>query len=177
MTTRHTRISTTLGELTLVAGTRHPAAVDDALTGVYFPHHWTRPALSCFGRYVDVASDPLLACAQDQLGDYLTGGRTTYDLPVRATGEEFQLRVWGLLEQIPYGTTTTYGSLAEELGDVSLAREVGHAVGRNPLSIVVPCHRVVGKGGRLTGYAGGLQRKRLLLQLEEPAAVRLGRLF
>jgi methylated-DNA-[protein]-cysteine S-methyltransferase len=82
-----------------------------------------------------------------------------------------------LLEEIPRGETTTYGAIAERLGPETSARAVGRAVGRNPLSIVVPCHRVVGKDGKLTGYAGGLERKRFLLELEEPAPALAGKLF
>jgi methylated-DNA-[protein]-cysteine S-methyltransferase len=82
-----------------------------------------------------------------------------------------------MLEEIPLGETTTYGELARKLGDSSLAWSVGQAVGHNPLSIIVPCHRVVGKDGKLTGYAGGLKRKQFLLDLEEPAVVKAGRLF
>ena len=89
-----------------------------------------------------------------------------FELATTVAGEEFQRRVWELIDRIPYGETTTYGEMAPELGDPALAREVGAAVGRNPLSIVVPCHRVVGKDGKLTGYAGGLERKRFLLELE-----------
>ncbi|GAA1618148.1 hypothetical protein GCM10009744_00900 [Kribbella alba] len=85
--------------------------------------------------------------------------------------------MWALLDEIPFGETTTYGELAERLGDQTLAQQVGKAVGQNPLSIVVPCHRVVGKDGKLTGYAGGLKRKQFLLDLEEPATVKAGRLF
>jgi methylated-DNA-[protein]-cysteine S-methyltransferase len=85
---------------------------------------------------------------------------------MRAAGDAFQRRVWDAVARIPYGQTTTYGEIARELGAPELAREVGAAVGRNPLSIVVPCHRVVGKDGKLTGYAGGLRRKRFLLELE-----------
>jgi methylated-DNA-[protein]-cysteine S-methyltransferase len=81
-------------------------------------------------------------------------------------GDTFQQRVWTLLKGIPYGETTTYGELARDLGDPALARAVGRAVGSNPLSVIVPCHRVVGKDGKLTGYAGGLERKRFLLELE-----------
>ena len=87
----------------------------------------------------------------------------------------FQRRVWSLLEEIPYGGTTSYGEIAARLGDT--AQAVGKAVGQNPLSIVVPCHRVVGKNGSLTGYAGGLKRKQFLLDLEEPAEVKSARLF
>jgi methylated-DNA-[protein]-cysteine S-methyltransferase len=92
-------------------------------------------------------------------------------------GDDFQQRVWAILREIPYGTTTTYGAIAGRLGDKALAQRVGQAVGRNPLSIVVPCHRVVGSNGWLTGYAGGLERKRRLLDLEQPMDARAGRLF
>jgi methylated-DNA-[protein]-cysteine S-methyltransferase len=85
--------------------------------------------------------------------------------------------VWALVRDIPYGQTRSYGELAAELGDGILPQEVGQAVGRNPLSVIVPCHRVVGRHGQLTGYAGGLTRKRFLLQLEEPAPAAAGRLL
>ena len=88
-----------------------------------------------------------------------------------------QQRVWHLLAMIPYGNTVTYGELAAALADGTTAQEVGQAVGRNPVNIIVPCHRVVGKNGQLTGYAGGLNRKQFLLELEEPAEVRAARLF
>ena len=94
-------------------------------------------------------------------------------MPVRADGDEFQHRVWDLIAAIPYGETVSYGELARRLGGGVLAKDVGSATGRNPLSVVVPCHRVVGKDGSLTGYAGGLKRKRYLLDLESatsPAA-------
>ena len=91
---------------------------------------------------------------------------STFDLPTATHGSAFEERVWALLRELPFGETTTYGDLAESLGDRNLARRVGQAVGRNPLSIVVGCHRVVGKGGELRGYAGGLDRKRFLLDLE-----------
>ena len=87
-------------------------------------------------------------------------------MPTSASGDTFQQRVWELIDQIPYGQTSTYGQLARELGSPTLARRVGNAVAHNPLSVVVPCHRVIGKDGKLTGYAGGLQRKRFLLELE-----------
>ena len=109
--------------------------------------------------------------------DFLAGDRTGFDLPTALRGDEPQRRVWDRLTAIPYGETVTYGELAAELADGSTAQEVGAAVGRNPLSIVVPCHRVVGKNGKLTGYAGGLERKKFLLDLEEPAELRAARLF
>jgi methylated-DNA-[protein]-cysteine S-methyltransferase len=170
MNTRHAVIESTLGELTLVAE-------DDALTGVYFRHHWYRPATDTLGERVDAISDGLLAEARIQLTDYLAGDRTDFDLPITLHGDETQRRVWRLLSTIPYGETVTYGELAAALSDGTTAREVGQAVGRNPLSIVVPCHRVVGRTGQLTGYAGGLKRKQFLLELEEPSEVKEARLF
>jgi methylated-DNA-[protein]-cysteine S-methyltransferase len=170
MSVRHTRLSTALGELTLVAE-------GNELTGLYFPHHWYRPAEALFGGYVPATDDPLLRAAGEQLAEYLAGTRQAFDLPLAARGDEFQERVWALIRDIPYGRTRSYGDLAQQLGDGVLPQEVGQAVGRNPLSVIVPCHRVVGRHGQLTGYAGGLQRKRFLLQLEEPAPAAAGRLL
>ena len=101
-----------------------------------------------------------------QLAEYFAGGRTSFELATADGGDAFQRRVWELIDRIPYGRTATYGDLARELGEPGMAREVGAAVGANPLAIVRPCHRVVGKDGRLVGYAGGLQRKQFLLSLE-----------
>jgi len=170
MNVRHTIMDSPLDKLTLIAD-------DDALTGLYFRHHWYRPAGDTFGARVDAGSDRLLAEAQAQLTEYLAGGRTAFDLPIRLQGDQRQRRVWRLLTEIPYGDTVTYGGLAAALGDGTTPQEVGQAVGRNPLSVVVPCHRVVGKNGQLTGYAGGLKRKQFLLDLEEPAETRAARLF
>ena len=170
MTRRHAVIDSPLGELTLVA--------DGAtLTGVYFRHHWHPPTAEALGRRVEPAADRLLRRAADQLHEYLTGERSAFDLPIALVGDPCQRRIWELLADIGYGGTTTYGELAAALADGTTAYEVGQAVGRNPLSIVVPCHRVVGKDGALTGYAGGLKRKRFLLDLEEPAPAAAGRLF
>ncbi len=162
----NTIVESPVGELTLVAE-------DGALTGVYFPHHWYRPSPGTFG---DRAEEGFGA-ARHQLAEYFAGGRQSFDLRLEAHGDEFQRRVWELISAIPYGQTVTYGDLAGQLGERVLAKDVGAAVGRNPLSVVVPCHRVVGKDGRLTGYAGGLARKRFLLDLEEPAARRSAKLF
>ncbi|WP_123028099.1 methylated-DNA--[protein]-cysteine S-methyltransferase [Mycolicibacterium stellerae] len=170
MTTRHAAMDSPLGELTLVAD-------GAALIGVYFRHHWYRPTADTFGEWVDAGSDALLAESQAQLEAYLTGDRTEFDLPTALRGDGVRRRVWDRLTTIPYGQTVTYGEIAEELADGTTAQEVGAAVGRNPLSIVIPCHRVVGKDGKLTGYAGGLERKKFLLDLEEPAEVRAARLF
>ena len=102
--------------------------------------------------------------AAAQLDEYFAGERTTFDVPLAQHGTPFELRVWDRLRAIPYGETTTYGEIARELG--SSARAVGRANGRNPISIIVPCHRVVGADGSLTGYAGGLEAKRALLDHE-----------
>src|SRR5690349_16987357 len=110
-------------------------------------------------------------------GEAVAGERRDFSLRVEAAGSAFQQRVWDRLARIPYGTTVTYGELAKELGDVVTAQEVGAAVGRNPVSIVIPCHRVVGANGALTGYAGGLRRKRALLDLEQDVASGPTRLF
>ncbi|WP_419817650.1 methylated-DNA--[protein]-cysteine S-methyltransferase [Glaciibacter flavus] len=159
MTLRHTTITTAIGELTLVAD-------GGALTGVYFPGHWHPPVAGTIGAAVDAETDPLFVAVRTELGEYLAGDRTTFDVPVRTTGDAFHEQVWAMLRELPFGVTTTYGELAERLGDRTLARRVGQAVGRNPVSILIGCHRVVGKDGALTGYAGGLERKRRLLELE-----------
>jgi methylated-DNA-[protein]-cysteine S-methyltransferase len=155
MSTTHTTIDTPLGELTLVAES-------GSLSGVYFPGHWTRPDPAAFGERSDGGFEEV----ERQLAEYFAGDRTSFELSTAATGDTFERRVWAAIAEIPYGLTMTYGEIARELGDPALARDVGAAVGRNPLSVVVPCHRVVGKNGTLTGYAGGLRRKRFLLDLE-----------
>ena len=163
ITTTWTTTGSPVGELTLVAA-------DGRLTGVYFPHHWYRPDPATFGRHAATGFDE----AERQLAEYFAGERRRFDLPLGAPGAEFQRRVWDLIGRIPYGQTTTYGDLARALaspgGGQVLAKDVGAAVGRNPLSVIVPCHRVVGWDGRLTGYAGGLARKRFLLDLEQRVA-------
>jgi methylated-DNA-[protein]-cysteine S-methyltransferase len=155
MTSTHTIMDSPIGDLTLVA-------TDGTLSGVYFPGHWYPPSAAALG----VRTDTGFETAEEQLAEYLTGDRRTFELETTATGDPFQARVWALIDAIPYGETTTYGEMARELGDATLARAVGGAVGRNPLSLIVPCHRVIGKDGKLTGYAGGLERKRFLLELE-----------
>jgi methylated-DNA-[protein]-cysteine S-methyltransferase len=104
--------------------------------------------------------------AIEELTEYFSGDRDRFTVPVAPRGSEFQLRVWALLREIPYGETRSYRDIASVLGDPALAREVGAANARNPIAIVVPCHRVIGSDGSLTGYAGGLERKRYLLDLE-----------
>lgn len=155
MTTEYTIAASPLGDLTLVAD-------DGVLAGVYFADHIRRPAAERFGSRSDSIFEP----AVSQLREYFAGTRHRFDLPLAPRGTDFQRRVWQLLREIPYGETRSYGALARQLGNAGLAREVGAANGRNPLSIIVPCHRVVGADGRLVGYAGGLERKRFLLALE-----------
>lgn len=167
---RHTQIETALGDLTLVAD-------GEQLTGLYFPKHWHLPEASMFGDRVDADTDEVFVLAKAELEGFLAGEREIFDLPVRTQGDEFSERVWSMLREIPYGETTTYGAFAKRLGNRRLAQRVGQAVGRNPVSIVIPCHRVVGAGGSLTGYAGGLDRKRFLLELEEPVETTGSRLF
>lgn len=104
--------------------------------------------------------------AARQLAAYFEGGLRAFDLPVRPQGTEFQQRVWSALQGIPYGKTRSYLDLARQLGDANATRAVGAANGQNPIAIFIPCHRVIGTNGKLTGYAGGLERKRRLLELE-----------
>ena len=170
MSRRHATVDTELGALTVVAA-------DGFVVGVYFPGHWTMPPRDALGVRVDPRDDVLIEAAWTQLREYLGGQRTTFELPTSMRGDLFEQRVWEILKEIPYGETTTYGEIAERLGDRGMARAVGRAVGRNPLSIIVGCHRVVGSDGSLTGYAGGLERKRQLLDLEQPAPAEAGKLF
>lgn len=104
-----------------------------------------------------------------QLSEYFAGERTAFDVPLALEGSPFELRVWRALQEIPYGATTSYGELARRIGHPAAARAVGLANGRNPVAVIVPCHRVIGADGTLTGYGGGLERKRLLLDLEAHA--------
>ena len=160
MTTTHTLVESPLGPLTLRAD-------DGALTGLYLPGHRRGPAPGTLG----TRDDAVLPAVREQLAAYFAGERTAFDVPLELRGTAFQQRVWAALREIPYGETRTYGQLAAALGAPSASRAVGLANGRNPISIVVPCHRVVGASGSLTGYAGGVERKRALLDLERSARV------
>jgi methylated-DNA-[protein]-cysteine S-methyltransferase len=133
------------------------------LTGLYMEP--SRKAQSTDGWVEDAAVEPL-AAALRQLDEYFTGARRVFDLPLRLQGTPFQQRVWQALCEIPYGETWSYGQLAKQIGNPSASRAVGLANGRNPISILVPCHRVIGADGSLTGYGGGLQRKQWLLAHE-----------
>ncbi len=119
----------------------------------------------------------LLEKCREQLTDYLSGKSVGFDLPLNPEGTEFQQKVWAELLEIPYGETITYMELAIRLGDAKAIRAVGTANGRNPIAIIIPCHRVIGAGNKLTGYAGGIWRKKLLLELEMKHSVRKDMLF
>ncbi|POX38829.1 cysteine methyltransferase [Streptomyces sp. Ru73] len=153
---------TPVGALTLVAR-------DGALTGLYMTDQRHRPPQESFGPPEDPGTEPF-ATAIRQLRAYFDGELTAFDLPLRLEGTPFQRRVWAALCDIPYGATVSYGELAERLGRPTAARAVGLANGRNPVGIIVPCHRVVGASGSLTGYGGGLDRKRHLLDFERARA-------
>jgi methylated-DNA-[protein]-cysteine S-methyltransferase len=159
----HTVLATSLGELTVVRE-------EGAVTGLYFPRHWPRPDRTTFGPRSDEGFEEVAL----QLGEYLDGDRNEFDLPLNVGGSEFDRRVWELISGVPYGETTTYGKLAHSLGADTDPRDVGAAVGRNPMCIIIPCHRVVGATGRLTGYAGGLQRKCTLLEIEHAGTLNAG---
>lgn len=155
MTTTHTVVASPIGPLTL-------RAEDDVLSGVFMTDHRHGPDPATLGE----ARPDGLPAVREQLEAYFDGTLTTFDLPLAARGTAFQERVWAALRDIPYGTTSSYGELAAAIGRPAASRAVGLANGRNPVSIVVPCHRVVGAGGALTGYGGGLERKRHLLTHE-----------
>ena len=139
---------------------------DGALAGLYLHEQRHLPPDARLGE----RDDGTLPALQEQLHAYLAGDLRDFDVELAPVGTPFQLEVWTALRRVPYGTTTTYGALAAAIGRPSAVRAVGAANGRNPVGIVVPCHRVVGADGSLTGYAGGLDRKRFLLDLERRTA-------
>jgi methylated-DNA-[protein]-cysteine S-methyltransferase len=150
----YTTHTSPVGELLLVGD-------ETALRGLHFPHHH---ATALAPEYRS-ATEPF-AETVEQLDQYFAGERTTFDLPLDLAGPAFHKRVWEALLTIPYGQTASYGAIAKHVGDSGAARAVGFANGRNPIAIIVPCHRVIGADGSLTGYGGGLDRKRHLLDLE-----------
>lgn len=154
----HTVVDSPIDRLTLVA-------TDGRLSGIYMVDHRRRPPDEQFGDRDSGALGPAIA----QLAEYFAGQRTSFELDLTPDGTPFQRAVWASLQEIPYGETRSYGELAVRLGRPGSARAVGHANGANPISIVVPCHRVVGTDGSLTGYGGGLERKRYLLGAERAA--------
>lgn len=146
-----------VGDLTLVANDKHLVAVgweNDR------PHPAERLAMEM------AKTHPILAMAETQLGEYFGGHRKTFQLPMVFHGTDFQIKVWNALRTIPYGATRSYGDLASQIGSPQACRAVGAASGLNPLPIVVPCHRVIGSDGKLTGFGGGMKAKAFLLNLE-----------
>ena len=156
----HNTMESPVGDLLLVGDERR-------LRGLYM-QAGRRPAT--VGPAWKRADEPF-AAAREQLGEYFAGERTEFDLPLAPDGTPFQAQVWEALTRIPYGRTASYGEIARGIGHPSASRAVGMANGRNPISILVPCHRVIGTDGKLTGYAGGVERKRFLLELEGVTAL------
>jgi methylated-DNA-[protein]-cysteine S-methyltransferase len=155
--TRFARIRTSLGTLLLIAA-------DDALTGLHFVNGKHVPAID--PAWLDEPGHPLFTHCAAQVEEYLAGERGKFDLPLAPKGTAFQQRVWREIAKVPFGETITYSQLAARAGAPGSARAAGAATGRNPISLVIPCHRIVATDGSLTGYAGGLARKEKLLALE-----------
>lgn len=153
-----TLVPSPIGDLLLTSDGNH-------LTGLYMSPHKGRPAVCD----TDGPRSRVLDDAAAQLDAYFAGKFETFDVPMRPTGTPFQLRVWAALCEIPYGETISYAELAHSVESPSGYRAVGQANGRNPISIIIPCHRVIGADGRLAGYGGGTDRKRFLLDLESPS--------
>jgi methylated-DNA-[protein]-cysteine S-methyltransferase len=156
----HTIVDSPVGPLTLVAD-------EGRLAGLYMDDQRHLPDPARHGG----RDDDALPGLREQLAAYFDGELTRFDVPLTMHGTPFQRRVWQALQQIPYGDTWSYGRLADHIGQPGASRAVGLANGRNPIGIVVPCHRVVGSTGKLVGYGGGLARKRLLLDLERGGAL------
>jgi len=158
---RHVILPSPIGPLTLVAGSGE-------LIALYMDSQRHRPAEDTLGVPGDPAAAPF-AAATSQLAAYFAGQLTEFDLPLAPAGTVFQRQVWSALQTIPYGQTWSYAQLAEKVGRATAVRAVGLANGKNPIALVIPCHRVIGSDGSLTGYGGGLDRKRFLLDLESGA--------
>jgi methylated-DNA-[protein]-cysteine S-methyltransferase len=154
----HAVVDSPVGPLTLVAE-------DGVLAGLYLAQQRHRPDPALHGD----RCDDVLPDLREQLTSYWSGELRSFDVPLRLAGTRFQQEVWAGLQTIPYGETWHYGRLAASIGRSGASRAVGLANGRNPISVVVPCHRVIGSGGSLTGYGGGLERKAWLLAHERQA--------
>ena len=159
---RSTTVDSPVGDLTLIVS-------DSGVRAVLWPRDEPgRVRLS--EAVVEDRTHPILVLVAEQLGEYFAGERHDFDLPLDPQGTDFQQQAWRALRTIPYGETVSYGQQAERMGDKNKARAVGAANGRNPISIIVPCHRVVGSNGSLTGFAGGIDTKRWLLEHESRTA-------
>ena len=150
-------VSSRVGLLKLVAN-------DLALVAILWEND--DPKRVRFGSLIEDVDHPILCLAEQQLGEYFAGARKSFDLPLDFAGTPFQKKVWSELLNIPFGQTRTYGQIANAIGKPRAFRAVGAANGKNPISIVAPCHRVIGKDGSLTGFAGGLEAKECLLGIE-----------
>ncbi len=155
MVNRFTYYDSPLGTVTLQAN-------EQGLLGVWFETHTTKP--EDLGIQED--SFPIFQSVKDQFDRYFAGEAIQFDVPIAAKGTPFQQSVWHALTTIPYGETWSYAQLADAIGNPKAVRAVGLANGKNPVSVIVPCHRVIGKNGKLTGYAGGVERKQRLLAIE-----------
>ena len=152
-----TSMNSPVGRLTIVAG-------DDGIRAVLWPND--NPKRVRLGGAIEQPDHPVIEATVTELTEYFAGDRRVFDIPLDPTGTEFQQSAWRVLTSIPFGMTISYGEQADRMGDKRKARAVGAANGRNPISIIVPCHRVVGSGGALTGFAGGLDSKAWLLEHE-----------
>lgn len=159
--TVYASVPSPIGELLLV-GTTHESGGAQPLAGLYFPDHRRGPTVDPTWR----RDDDAFGNVRRQLDAYFAGDLRTFDVDLAPRGSAFQQDVWAALRDVPFGRTASYGELARTVGRPAAARAVGAAVGRNPISIIVPCHRVIGSTGTMTGYAGGLERKQWLLSLE-----------
>ncbi|WP_166171058.1 methylated-DNA--[protein]-cysteine S-methyltransferase [Acinetobacter sp. SA01] len=145
-------------------GTLKLVANDTALVAVLWENE--NPKRLCLAELIEQVNHPILLATQKQLTEYFAGTRQQFDLPLDFEGTEFQKKVWQALLTIPFGETRSYRDIAEQVGNVKAVRAVGAANGKNPISIIAPCHRVVGANGKLVGFAGGLDNKEILLKLE-----------
>lgn len=145
-------VDSPIGQLNLTSSNNY-------ITGLYMEEQRHAPT----DRDTWIRNDPLFVEAVTQIEAYFAGALRTFDLPIKLEGTEFQMRVWNELRTIPYGETMNYGRLARQVGNPKACRAVGLANGRNPVAIIIPCHRVIGVNGALTGYGGGLDRKKWLL--------------
>ncbi len=162
MTLFTTTIASPVGDLKLVAS-------DAGLVAILWQDD--DPDRVRLATLIEASDHPVLAETARQLGAYFAGTLERFDLPLDFRGTDFQKQVWAALLTIPFGETRSYGAIARQIGRPSASRAVGAANGRNPISIVAPCHRVIGSGGALTGFAGGIEVKRFLLELESPRLV------
>lgn len=153
----YTVMKSPVGEITLVADKEHLCAI-----------YWDNQKIDR-NKFPDIEKkdeNKVLRSATKQLNSYLAGKKEKFDIPIRLVGTNFQQRVWRALKSIKYGKTVSYGDIAKKIGNPKAVRAVGSAIGKNPLSIIFPCHRVIGSNGKLTGFAGGLKTKEFLIELE-----------